>query len=54
MKELKNLVMDKDDKICKICTQMEQALLRISVNPAKPLSEVYMLYYLHLCAHCTF
>lgn len=39
MKELKNLVMDKDDKICKICTQMEQALLRISVNPAKPLSE---------------
>lgn len=36
MKELKNLVTDKDDKICEICIQMEQALLKI---PAKPLSE---------------
>lgn len=42
MKKLENLVMNKDEKICKIFDEMEQVLFRIPVSTAKPLFEVYI------------
>lgn len=42
MKELKDLIAKKDDRTCEIFTEMEQILLRISIGPAKPTSEVYI------------
>lgn len=42
MKELKNLIAKKDDRTCEIFTEIEQLLLRISTDSAKPISEVYI------------
>ncbi|XP_070171530.1 epidermal growth factor receptor substrate 15 homolog isoform X2 [Polyergus mexicanus] len=39
IKELKDLVIKKDDRTCEIFTEMEQVLFRIPVSPAKPIFE---------------
>ncbi|XP_029662580.1 uncharacterized protein LOC115235139 isoform X2 [Formica exsecta] len=39
IKELKDLVMKKDDRTCEIFTEIEQVLFRIPVSSAKPISE---------------
>ncbi|KAL6439471.1 hypothetical protein ACFW04_003945 [Cataglyphis niger] len=39
IKELKDLVLKKDDRTCEIFTEIEQVLFRIPVSPAKPVSE---------------